>query len=228
MTPEKLRTWIKKHPNRIVTYRLQYGEVDGGEEQLGEWDAVESTEILGLCTTIVECAQQHCDEMGQGCRYKCAGFDKEGKSVLVSTLRQQPEGAVAFEGMRNLEDASSAGVTAQAIRHTEAMTQMLVRAFGQILNVQASQVDQLQRTVAMFQKREGDMMELARSMATQSEDAVSKERNADRWDKLAEILGDKVGPAVLKEMGLLPETFGGAAEVVKLATGVGGEGGEPE
>lgn len=225
MRAERLAMWMRKHPARVTTYRLEFAEVDGGEEVLGEWDKADEPAINTLAEAVVESAQMHCDEMQTSCRYRVRALDKEGKSQLATTMRQQPEGAIAGgEAMRNLEDASAGGITAQAIRHTEAMTQMLVRAFAQILNVQGAQVDQLQKALGMYQKREGEMLELARTLATTTEDSVAKERNADRLDRFAEVVTEKLGPAVLKEIGLLPADFGKAADVVKLAEGGEGEG----
>lgn len=207
MKAERLGQWMRKHPERVYLYRLNYIGVEAGDEQLGEWDAVSLNARGTLCETIVESAQTHCDEMGQSCRYRVAGFDKKGASLVATTMRQQPEGNVPLGGL-SVEDASASGVTGQAIRHNEMLMQMFLKSFGQMLNVQHAQVEQLQKAMSQYQRREAELLDLARAMALAGEDGVAKERAADRWDRLVSACTDKLGPAVLKEMGLLPDSFG--------------------
>lgn len=223
MQPEKLKTWLKRQPERVTLFRIVYSGVDGGDEVLGEWLAEDhkSIESVGeLASQIVDAAQAHCDELGCVARYRAVSYegDSEGaKEVLGQVMRQRPNDLEDGEAksVGNMEDASAAGITGQAIRHTEAMTRMLVTSIQQIMSVQQSQVDQLQRSVAMYQKREGEILDLARALATTTEDAVNKERNADRWDRFATVVTDKLGPAVMEHMGLLPE---GAANGAATAT----------
>ncbi len=223
MQPEKLKTWLKRQPERVTLFRVLYSGIDGGNEILGEWNAEDhkSQEAKGeLAAQMVDSAQNHCDELNVIARYCSVSFEGEidsPKEMLRQVMQQTPTGIGDDNDSPGYtpEDATAAGLAGQAIRHTEAMTRMLVTSIQQIMGIQAQQVDQLQRSVAMYQKREGEILDLARALATSTEDAVAKERNADRWDRLQEVVTEKLGPKVLEHIGLLPEDIASVKEAVK-------------
>lgn len=214
MKPDRLVKAIQKHPKRVVLYKLTYGELDGSEECLGEWERPAPEDAIETVHAMLDAAQGHCDEMTASCKYRVLGYDEGAdRPVVTAMLRCSPEGAVPMEGLRNLEDASAAGVTAQAIRHTEVMVQILARMMGQILSVQGQQIEQLQKTVEIHQRRESDVSALAHAVMQQGADTVHAEKTAERWDRLIGVVGE-YAPQVLRELELLPPD---AQENVKSA-----------
>lgn len=230
MIPERITVHLRKvSPVKGTKVRLFAMGVDGREvtPHMGEWDldAYERDSLPDLSAEIFQTAQFDCDEGTHPKKYRAMAIGKGGDQLRQWTMTQMPDPTARPEQAERqaaglqLEEPSVQGFAAMNMRHTERAMDLLLTGNERTIRNLLAQNEQLAKRVLELEKREADVMELARSVYERAGNEVASERNAERLDKGLELL-TKVAAAAGVQLGILPQGFDPSADagaVAKLA-----------
>jgi hypothetical protein len=197
--------------------------MDGGElENLGEWQLADyKGELLAeLGKEVHQAAQFHCDELRRQAKYRAIAYNEAGEQCHQFTMSQLPEPmeGEAPPASMDLDEPSAAGLAAQAMRHQERQFSLIMPAYERIIRSLQEQLVHKDEVIAKMQKRDEKLSELAREMYERGPDQEAQEQRAQRIDRTLEVLIEKVLPAGLMEVGLLPSGFTVDGDTSKLET----------
>lgn len=220
MIPERITVHLRKvSPVEGTTVRLFALGMDGKEvaPHISEWDlgAYKRDTLPDLAHEIYQAAQFDCDEGTHPKKYRCLCLAKGDKQVHQWTMTQMPDPTArpagdAGPGLQ-LEEPSVQGFAAMNMRHTERAMDLLLSGNEKTIRNLLAQNEQLSKRVAELERREADVMELARSVYERAGNEVSSERNAERLDKGLDLL-TRVAAAAGVQLGILPEGFDPTAD----------------
>lgn len=191
--------------------------IDGQPAQcLGDWKLTEYTaeKLVDLATEVFQTAQFDVDESGGRRKYSVIAYDATGREAYqwamqhVADPRVQAMQEHAPTSVDETNEPTAQGLLAQTMRHLERTTQLMLQNSERVMRDMTQQLDARDKRIAQLERREFDVMELARELHSRiGEMGAESERNADRIDKGLSLLFDKFLPAAGVQLGILPEGF---------------------
>ncbi|MDH5644466.1 MAG: hypothetical protein OEZ01_00575 [Candidatus Heimdallarchaeota archaeon] len=218
MVPERIVIHLRKAASkRGETLKCFSVGIDGQPAQtLGDWKLTDydAEKMSDLATEVFQCAQFDVDESGGRRKYLVIAYEGTGREayqwammhVADPRVQAMQEHSSPTDG--DVNEPTAQGLLAQTMRHLERTTQLMLQNSERVMRDMTQQLDSRDKRIAQLERREFDVMELARELHTRiGEMGAESERNADRIDKGISLLFDKFLPAAGVQLGILPEGF---------------------
>lgn len=207
MNVPRLAKWLSRLPRaQIEKLSLIYLSVQG-EEPVRHWRLADlppeiATSEKDLAIDIIEAAQEDCNGREYQSRYSLRAYTEANEQYSAMVIKSRPEGSTDPEGVG---DPSLAGITAQTLRHNEALMRMVVGSMSTIMGAQQQIIEMQARQITNLHQKD----QAREESAADDPDSIAK---AESMIKLTDAVVEHVIPRVAQYLDMIPMPNGNAPQ----------------
>jgi hypothetical protein len=173
---------------------------DGGkpiEDDLERWPYVDPKDVeksSELAQNIFDSAQCITDDMARPQMFYVAAYDRQGKRLVKTKIKQQPEKET------QVFDASTEGQIGQAMRHMENAYRMVTEVQSKHSNMYRDVIEATHKRMKDLEKQNEVLQEIVRDYRMLNVDQEDKIRREERYDKFFTVIAEVLTPAVAEKL----------------------------
>ena len=174
----------------VASFRLCVVGLDGAPTPLDIWPkALGETEIR---EAVEESAARHCNVFGGSHAYVVQALEKETGAVVATHPFRVSAEALPGASVLASEPANIGGITAQLMRHQEAIIQSTVLAWDKLTRTQNGIIDRGDKRAARSEAAYMRVVDLHQELIERSEERKNENRRADALLEIKRSSAEKV------------------------------------
>ena len=189
VTPARVPNWIRGYLMQSGATRLDLRHLtESGSERVRGWDLNqerdEDTTAEILAHQVLTAAQEDAEGLGGHQRYEVRAYGTGDTGHLGRIIFEVRSDGEAAEDSSPIEEATPKGQVAQAQRHTETMTRMMINGFNEVMGHLMSTNQMLQKRNESLEARELEVLEMRENLSThdhQRKLEIAREARTERF-----------------------------------------------